>query len=282
MSRIVKNNADISGQSKIAIIEDMCGYGRCSMTVGLPLIAACGLQACPVPTAIFSNHTAFDSFYRDDLTDRMSDYIKPWKELGLKFEGIMSGYLANVAQVEQVIAFVQSFRKAGTQVVVDPVMGDNGRLYRFIDSAMKAQIRQLVSIADTITPNVTEACALADVEYSEELTLAQLKNIGERLLDMGPANVVITGINMNSYIGNLCVTQASTTLIKRKKTGDNRCGTGDAFTAMLTALLVKGATFEDAVRTTSAFISKAIKKSDELGIDKKNGIAFEAFLNIKY
>lgn len=268
-------------QKKVAIIEDMCGFGRCSMTVALPLISAFGIQGCPVPTAIFSNHTAFDSFYREDLTERMEEYTKPWKDLELCFDGIMSGYLANVSQVEQVIEFIKAFRKKDTIVVVDPVMGDNGRLYKGVDETMKDRIKSLVAAAEVVTPNVTECCTIAGRTYSEELSLADIEEMGRELLELGPEKVVITGIAMKSYIGNLCVTRKGTTLVKQKKTGDTRCGTGDAFTAMLTALLVSGENFEMAVKRTAAFIAKAIKRSDELGIDKKNGIAFETFMNLE-
>lgn len=272
---------NMCGQKKIAVIQDMCGFGRCSMTVALPLISAYGIQACPVPTALFSNHTAFDSFYREDLTDRMMDYVEPWKGLKLKFDGIMSGYLANVNQVLHVIEFINQFKKKDTMVVVDPVMGDNGRLYRCIDDAMQDKIRLLITKADVVTPNVTECCAITGTEYSDNMPLEVIRSMGTQLLDMGPEKVVITGIPMKSFIGNLCVTGSGTTLIKRKKTGDTRCGTGDAFTAMLTALLVNRTDFEMAVRKTSAFIARAVAKSDELGIDKKNGIAFEKFMKLE-
>lgn len=270
-----------NGQKKVAIIEDMCGFGRCSMTVALPLISAFGIQGCPVPTAIFSNHTAFDSFYREDLTDRMGEYIQPWRTLKLQFNGIMSGYLANTCQVEQVIEFIDAFKQKDTLVVVDPVMGDNGKLYKFIDTTMQERIKKLVTVANVVTPNVTECCAITGNSYSEELKLADIELMGRQILAMGPEKVVITGIAMKSYIGNLCITNQGTTLVRRKKTGDMRCGTGDAFTAMLTALLVSGEDFEVAVKRTSAFIAKAIKRSDELGIDKKNGIAFETFMNLE-
>ncbi|MGN0481805.1 MAG: pyridoxamine kinase [Lachnospiraceae bacterium] len=269
------------GQKKVAVIEDMCGFGRCSMTVALPLISAYGIQACPVLTALFSNHTAFDSIYREDLTDGMMDYVKPWKQLGLKFDGIMSGYLANVNQIEHVIEFISEFRKKDTIVVVDPVMGDNGKLYKYIDDTMKDRLRMLVTRADVVTPNVTECCAITGTPYSDSMSMDVIRSMGVKLLDMGPENVVITGIPMKTFIGNLCVTGSGTTLIKRKKTGDTRCGTGDAFTAVLTALLVNGCNLETAVRKTSAFIAKAIARSDRLGIDKRNGIAFEKFMKLE-
>lgn len=269
------------GQKKVAVIEDMCGFGRCSMTVALPLISAYGIQACPVLTALFSNHTAFDSIYREDLTDGMMDYVKPWKQLGLKFDGIMSGYLANVNQIEHVIEFISEFRKKDTIVVVDPVMGDNGKLYKYIDDTMKDRLRMLVTRADVVTPNVTECCAITGTPYSDSMSMDVIRSMGVKLLDMGPENVVITGIPMKTFIGNLCVTGSGATLIKRKKTGDTRCGTGDAFTAVLTALLVNGCNLETAVRKTSAFIAKAIARSDRLGIDKRNGIAFEKFMKLE-
>lgn len=269
------------GQKKIAVIEDMCGYGRCSLTVALPIISAFGIQACPVPTAIFSNHTAFPEHYRTDYTEYMAEYVKPWQKMDLRFDGILSGYLANVGQVRHVMDIIEEFASSDCTVVVDPVMGDEGVIYQCVDSNMKDMMRKLISRADAITPNVTEACALTETEYDAAMSVEKAKELAYRLKDMGPESIVITGLCMGSEIGNLCLIGNEISVIKTHKAGANRCGTGDAFAATVTALLVTGKTMAEAVDAASHFIANAIVKSDELGIDKRNGIAFEAFMSIK-
>lgn len=267
-------------QKKIAVIEDMCGYGRCSLSAALPIISAFGIQACPIPTAIFSNHTAFPAFYRTDYTDSMADYVKPWNTMKIKFDGILSGYLANTGQVRHVIDIIDKFADRECMVVVDPVMGDDGILYKCVDGKMKTMLRELAGRAQIITPNLTEACALAGVDYDKNMTSGQLFGLGESLKKLGPDNIVITGICMGDDIGNLCISGDKMSMIKIHRTGDNRCGTGDVFAAVITALLVSGMQLEMAVEDAAGFIAKAIERSDELGIDKRNGLAFETFMSI--
>ena len=145
-------------QKKIAVINDMSGYGRCSLTVAIPILSAMGTQCCPVPTAILSNHTEFPVYFFDDYTDKMRDYIGKWKELGLEFDAISSGFLGSAEQIAIVLDFVESFGNDHTRIIIDPVMGDHGKLYATYTEEMCEEMKQLVSYADIVTPNMTEAC----------------------------------------------------------------------------------------------------------------------------
>ena len=156
-------------QKKIAVINDIAGYGRCAMTVLLPIISYMGVQACPLLTSVFSSNTAFPDFYKDDYTDRMEAYIKSWEKIGLrqKFDGIATGYLGSVRQIEIVRCFVREFSREETLVIVDPVMGDHGRIYSAHTVELCTELRKLVALADIITPNLTEGCHLAGIPYKE-------------------------------------------------------------------------------------------------------------------
>ena len=155
-------------QKRIALINDITGFGRCSMTVELPLISALKVQACPLPTALLSVHTGFPSHYIDDYTARMRPYMENWKENGIAFDGIATGFLGSVEQIDIVIDFIRQFRGQDTVVMMDPVMGDHGRLYSSYTKEMCVRMRDMLVYADLVTPNLTEACELLDMAYPEE------------------------------------------------------------------------------------------------------------------
>ena len=197
-------NENHNNQKKIAVINDFSGFGRCSIAVALPIISAMKIQCCPVPTSIFSNHTGFKSFFFEDYTDRMEKYIDEWKKLGLRFSGISSGFMGSVDQIRIVTDFFKYFADEETQVIVDPVMGDYGKAYPTYTSEMCAEMKNLVSYADIITPNLTEACILAGEDYNEKRRIKDLEALAVKLSNMGPKKVVITGIIQGGFIVNYC------------------------------------------------------------------------------
>ncbi len=154
-------------QKKIAVINDISGFGRCSIAVSLPIISYLGVQCCPVPTSIFSNHTGYPHFFFDDYTDRMPAYIANWKKLGLTFEGITTGFLGSVRQIRIVKEFIREFSRENTLIIIDPVMGDNGRLYSTYTKELCEEMKQLTAYADILTPNLTECCNLTDTPYKD-------------------------------------------------------------------------------------------------------------------
>ena len=161
------------------------------------------VQGCVVPTSVFSNHTGFPSFFCDDYTDRMPAYIEEWKKLGLRFEGITSGFLGSAAQIEIVTDFIRAFRDERTKVVIDPVMGENGRAYPTYTADMCERMKHLVQFADILTPNVTEACMLAGLPYKGSgWTGGELRRIIERLRGLGAGKIVISGLETGHYVSN--------------------------------------------------------------------------------
>ena len=165
-------------QKKIALINDLTGFGRCSTAVMAPIVSAMKIQAVAVPTAILSAHTQFPTYYFDDYTDRMKDYIQTYKDLKLDFDAISTGFLGSEQQVDIVLDFIRHFKTDRNFVIVDPVMGDYGKLYRTYTKEMCDKMKELVHYADIITPNLTELCTLLDAPYPENgASIEELKEM---------------------------------------------------------------------------------------------------------
>ena len=268
-------------QKKIALINDVTGYGRCSVAVELPIISALKIQACVLPTAILSVHTGFPTYYIDDYTDRMKPYMENWKENNLTFDGISTGFLGSVQQIELVLDFLRTFKKEGTTVIVDPVMGDYGKLYSSYSEELCRGMRHLLPYADVITPNLTEACRLLRIPYPEDgrTTLAELRDMAGALSGLGPGKLVITGIHCGEDIGNYIYERgAEPQLLKTKKIGSDRSGTGDVFAGIVSGIVVQGRPLIEAVRTAADFITKTMIYTEELDLPHNCGLAFEEFL----
>ena len=267
-------------QKKIALINDITGFGRCSVAVELPIISMMKVQCCVIPTAILSNHTGFNSFYFDDYPPKMESYIEQWKNLNLAFNGICSGFLGSQSQISIVSDFIRDFSDKDTVVIVDPVMGDNGRKYSTYTDEMCDMMKQLAGQAHILTPNLTEACILTDTEYTEKWHEKDIIILGERLLSLGPEKIVITGIQQGSLIANYCCTENDKgRFIKVKKTGQQRSGTGDIFTSIIAADAVNGIDFYSSVRKASQFIKQCIIHSDKMAIPLTDGVCFEEILH---
>ena len=268
-----------NNQKKIAVINDFTGFGRCSIAVALPVISMLKVQCCPVPTSIFSNHTGFKSFFFDDYTEKMPAYIKEWKTLGLEFDGISSGFLGSKEQIQMVTQFFQDFKTEKNIIIVDPVMGDYGKNYSTYTSQMCEEMKKLVSYADILTPNVTEACILTDTPYKGKFTMKEYKKMAETLCQSGPNKVVISGIVQGEFIANYCYEKGhEPKIVRSHKVGTQRSGTGDIFAAIIAADAVNGVPFEQSVRKASRFIKKCILKSIELDIPTTDGVCFEEVL----
>ncbi len=271
-------------QKKIAVINDIAGFGRCAMTVLLPIISYMGVQGCPLPTSIFSSNTAFPHFFMDDYTDRMEAYIENWRKIGLSFDGIATGYLGSVRQIDIVRRFIRDFSGEETLVIVDPVMGDHGRIYSAYTAELCTELRKLVEFADIITPNLTEACYLLGIPYREKgWKRRELFSMAERLSGMGPSHVVITGIPQGEYIANYVYVkeghkEPAARLTRIHKAGTERCGTGDVFAAVIAADAVNGVPFERSVRKASGFVKQCIERAAELGTPAAEGAPFEEIL----
>lgn len=267
-------------QKKIAMINDLSGYGRCSLTVALPVISAMGIQCCPVPTSILSNHTGFPVWFFDDCTDRMTPYLEKWKELALSFDGIATGFLGSEKQMDIVTGMIRDFKRADTRVIIDPIMGDGGKPYATYTDSMCRKMRELVSLGDIVTPNLTEASILTGIPYKKAgWSRKELKGLGAAIQALGPKAVVITGVPEGEYLANAVFEPGKEmALVRRKKTGGERPGTGDVFSSVVAGSSVLGWDLKDGVRLAADFVKDCIKRSEEREIPVLNGVCFEELL----
>lgn len=267
-------------QKKIAVINDLSGYGRCSLTVALPVLSAMGLQCCPVPTSVFSNHTGFPVWFFDDYTSRMEAYLEKWKELGLTFDGILTGFLGSEQQISIVKNMIKEFAGPDTLVIVDPIMGDHGKAYATYNEAMCRSMGSLAAMGQIITPNLTEACLLTGRPYRREgWGRDELWRLAEELRAMGPKGVVITGIVQGGFLANAVLEEdGSFYLVRRQKTGGERPGTGDVFSSVMTGAVLNGKNLKESTALAASFVKSCIQRSDELQIPTRNGVCFEELL----
>lgn len=263
---------------KVVAINDMSGVGRCSLTIAIPVLSVMGVQCCPLPTAILSRHTGFESFYFKDLTDILPDYIANWKESNIDFEAIYSGFLGSFEQIKITEDFINSYEKKPL-CVVDTVMGDNGKIYATYTKKMCDEMKRLVSLADVVTPNVTEACYLAGTEYTgENISLEKAEIIAKKLCNMGAKAVVITGIESGSSLVNFVYENDMAFPVYIPKSKKVFAGTGDLFASVLTGALTKGNSLITATKISSQFIYDCLEYTIEKNAPVAEGVLFEPLL----
>lgn len=267
-------------QKKIALINDVTGFGKCSIAVSLPIISALKVQCCFLPTAILSNHTGFDNFFFEDYTPKMREYIDNWEKLNLSFDGICTGFLGSKEQIEIVVEFLEKFKTTNNIVLIDPVMGDHGKLYCTYTDEMCKEMQNLIKFADVLTPNLTELCRLLDLPYPKETpNNEELNLLCKKLSLQGPTKIVITGLQRPGAIENFIFeTNKTYKIIKVEKIGEDRSGTGDVFSSIVAASIVKNEPFPSAVEKATTFISKALKFTNDLKLPSSHGVCFEEFL----
>lgn len=266
-------------QKKIAVINDFCGFGRCSIAASLPIISALKIQCCPLPTSIFSNHTGFESFYYTDYTEHMVRYMQEWEKLDLQFHGILTGFLGSPEQIQIVKSFFERFKTDSNITVIDPVMGDYGRLYPTYSPRLAEQMCSLVPYADILTPNLTEACILTETAYDPDMDEASLETLCQKLSAMGPKKVVISGLSRGEDLENFIYEEGKQPhIVREHKVGPCRSGTGDVFSSIIAADAVNGKDLTSAVRHASSFIAKVLRRTLEMGLPDTDGICFEEYL----
>lgn len=268
---------------RIAAVHDLSGIGRVSLTAVIPILSTMGFDICPLPTAILSNHTQYENFTFLDLTDEMPAIIDHWEKLGVDFEAIYTGYLGSPRQIQIVQDFIERFRKPETLVVVDPVLGDNGRLYNKITDEMVCEMRTLAERADVLTPNLTELFALLGEPFRPECTDEELKYAISALAATGPDTVIITGVpvqgkpNLTSVIAR-SRTDGRTWKVTCPYLPAHYPGTGDAFTSVITGSLLQGDSLPIALDRAAQFILQGIRATFGYQIDNREGILLERVL----
>ena len=270
---------------RIAAIQDISGFGRCSMTVVLPVLSAMGSQCCPLLTASLSAHTAFppsDKATFLDLTGQMEGTTAHWAELGVTFDAIYSGFLGSADQIRIIERFYQQFRGEHTRVLVDPVMGDHGKPYRTCTPDLCAKMRQLADQADCITPNWTEAALLLDEDYANRPTEETgIRNWLERLSLDGKRSVVLTGVSLTEGqigAGYFDRITGTTGFAMAHQEPAHFPGTGDLFASVLLGALMRGDELPGSVRQAVDFVQRCVACTLEVGTQPLEGVQFEPLL----
>ncbi len=276
---------------RVALINDLSGFGKCSLTAAIPVISVMGIQACPLPTAILTAQTGFEDYFCDDFTDKIDIFTQKWEKMGVDFEGIYSGYLAGPAQVDKVFNFLEKFQRDNTLYLADPVMGDHGKFYSMFDEKMLEAVKRLTRKADVITPNLTELCMLADENYEEVIShrqdenyIEQIKVIGTRVLALAKReqSVVVTGIirskDNKELVGNLAISKDEAFYVENTYTGMGFSGTGDLFASVVCGSLVKGLSLQEAMKKATYFLQDAIEEASNEKIPAVHGVYFEKYL----
>lgn len=268
---------------KVAAIEDLSGYGRASLTVAIPILSSMGYQVCPLPTAILSAHSEYKNFRSIDLTPHMSGIIDHWKELGLYFDAICSGYLASVEQMDIVSRFFEDFGHKDNFILVDPVLGDHNRLYPGMSQEMIGGMRELCKQARVITPNLTEAAFLLGKSCAGQVSVNEAVEWCRRLSEYGPEYVIITSApsENNNNVATIAYDRTDKRMwrVMCDYVPASYPGTGDAFASVITGCLLKGDSLPEAVDRAVYFINMGIKTTFGYRQDPLDGMNQEKVLH---
>ena len=265
---------------RVLTVQDISCVGKCSLTAAIPVISAMGIEVCPLPTAILSNHTAFSSFSFLDLTDKIPEILNEWKKQGFHFDAIYTGYLGSIKQIDLVHKILDEFAQNDTLVVIDPCMADNGKLYTGFSQDFVQQMAKLCGRANVILPNMTEACFLVNQDYDIFThTNESITKLMAKLLSLGANHVVLKGVDFSSdKIGVAYYSQKnnndSRNLIGKSmiensiddmkiyfhhRYDENFHGTGDLFASVVTGALVLKKELKEAVEIACDFIQESIE-----------------------
>lgn len=273
-----KGNNFMKKQRSIAIVNDISGFGRCSITVALPILSAMKIQCGILPTAILSNHTEYPEYTFFDFTDYMDEYLKKWKNLRFQFDGIYTGYLGSKDQISIIKNMLTAF--SFEKIIVDPVMGDNGSLYPAYTLEMCNALKQLVTCATVTTPNLTELCILTDTPYRIDFTENEILEMCKKLHSHGPKQIIVTGIKKGAQIGNAIYNNETFEILYHRQILPLRPGTGDVFASIIAGESLHNTSLRDAVQKATSFIQHCLTTSSDMDIPLNDGVCFEEHLHM--
>lgn len=269
---------------RIAAIHDLSGFGKASLTVVIPILSSMGFQVVPLPTAVLSTHSKFKGFHFVDLTEQMYPIIDHWEKLGLRFDAIYSGFFGSSQQISIMHDFISRFSTPETLVVIDPVMGDNGKLYGPMTLEMISGMRELITKADIITPNLTELAFLTNRDYNPDMSLEDIRKGISQLTNIGAKTVIVTSVPVPNF--------PKRTSVLAYDSIDNRywkvsCdylpahypGTGDAFASIITGAILQGDSLPIAIDRAVQFISLGVRSTFGYHHDSDEGFLLEKVLH---
>ena len=261
---------------KILTIQDISCVGQCSLTVALPIISACGIETCVLPSAVLSTHTAgFSGYTFRDLTEDMPSIKEHWMKEEIKFDAIYTGYLGSTKQIAYVEDIFASTASENCVKIVDPAMADNGNLYPGFDEAFVEAMKGLCQEADYVIPNITEACFLTGVEYKEEYDRAYIDQLLEKLTALGCKNIIFTGISYaEGKTGVVVFENGEYSYYEHDKLGKGCHGTGDVYASAFVGAFMRGKSAYEAAKIAADYAVECIKETAKLD-NHWYGAAFE-------
>lgn len=278
---------------KVAVIQDLSSFGKCSLTAAIPVLSVMGVQACPLPTAILSAQTDYPSFFYEDFTSKMQYFEEEWSKLEITFDGIYTGFVTGQEQINNIFRFLDKFKSSDTLVLVDPVMGDKGEAYKLFTEELLVQMRELVKRANVITPNVTECCLLTGLSYeklhnysNKEDFIKALEEAGNALQQQTNAKIIVTGVNPPSnnmdkqFVGNLYLDGTGTFYSEIPYNGKSYSGTGDLFASVVMGSLMRGEDLQKSLQLAQEFLTAAIHDTYLEGTPEVEGVNFEKYLKL--
>ena len=265
---------------RVAAVHDLCGYGKCSLGVAIPVLSAAGIDVCPIPTSLFSAHTRFPKFYMHDTTPMLGDYLDAWREEGIELDGIYSGFLGSAEQVDAILRLYREY--PGALRIVDPVMGDGGAKYPTYTDEMCEAMKGLVDGADLLTPNLTEASILTGIPYEgQDVDEAYVRRVMDALFEMGAKAVVIKGVvhEGEQVIRNyVAVSGGEMEEVSGELLPYMLHGTGDLFASGLTAAVYAGESLSASVEFACALVRHAMQITPDQPDYQVRGVSFESVL----
>ena len=264
---------------KILTIQDISCVGQCSLTVALPIISACGLETCVLPSAVLSTHTAgFTGYTFRDLTEDMPSIKDHWVKEGNQFDAIYTGYLGSTKQIDYVADIFEATAAENCVKIVDPAMADNGSLYPGFDADFVEAMKGLCTKADYVIPNITEACFLTGIEYKTEYDREYVDLILQKLSALGCRNIIITGISYEEgKTGVVVFEDGNYTYYEHEKLANSCHGTGDIYASAFVGAFTRGKTAYEAARIAADYAVECIKETAKLD-NHWYGAAFEPVL----
>lgn len=264
---------------RVLTIQDISCVGQCSLTVALPIISACGIETAVLPSAVLSTHTAgFKGFTFRDLSSDMPNILEHWKKENIFFDGIYTGYLGSIEQIDMVKDIAKNTLKKDCPLIVDPAMADNGKLYSIFDMAYVEKMKELCAISDYFIPNITEACFLTGAEYKEEYDRDYIESLVKGLVDIGAKTVVLTGVSYKKGKTGVVVSDGINYDYYEHEKLPNSChGTGDIYASAFVGALING---KDALLSAKISADYTVECIKETAKEKNHwyGACFEPVL----
>lgn len=268
-------------QKRVVAVHDISCFGKCSLTVALPILSACGIECAVIPTAVLSTHTGgFTGFTFRDLTDDILSVASHWRKEGITADVFYTGYLGSATQAEIVKRTIEMLKTEESMVVVDPAMADFGRLYTGFDDDFPLSMLSLCQSADIIVPNITEACLLTGMDYKEgPYDEEYIESLIKRTADITGADVVLTGVHFDeSRIGAAIYENGEIKYALTKRVPVFFHGTGDVFASVMTGALMNDRSLQAAVQIAANFTRSSIEKTLEENPEREYGVNFESVL----